>query len=742
MSTIKDVAKHAGVSVGTISNFMTGKHSVSPAMAKQIQASINELGYRPNSYAKNLRTNNNLEIGVILPNTYDQYYSYLLSGLERELKQSGYYVNLALSDDVPEEEINILNSFMRKDISGLIIVSCQSNYQYFEALQRTPVVFIDRKPDHPDVNFISFDTYETTDYLLSALKQMGYKTISLFAGPSNLSCEADCARAFQAFCSENDLPEMTNHIRHLRATKEEAFRVSMEYFSNHKPDAVISTSRSITNGLEQALSVLGTSTNSDIRVVSFGQENWSSSITSNGVMHTARPAHWLGKKAAQLLIDNIKSPLMFERQQILMHDKIVGKPLFQTESTFTAATSSTHPLKILLLDSPTADAIIRTQTDFSRKTGLSVEITRCEHATLLARLLEHNDSSDFDVVMYDNPWLDLLVRNKRLADITDLVQLETFSKNVFLPNLLENVGIVDGCCYGVPLLYGPQLLLYRKDLFDSPQLREQFEKKYRTRLRVPKTWFEFNVISSFFTRKFNPTSPVEYGTSIAAGNEAVLLPELMPRVWAYGGCIFDNNGYSAADSSAFEKGVSSFVETFSYANPTAHKYSVEQTVADFYNGNTAMLVGFASFIADVNNDYKSRIVGKIGYANIPGGVSVLGAWGLGVPPESNRLEDALSFIRWTSDPAMSNYFAVLDGQSPLQNVYINDELANHYPWLPIIYRSYEMNRQRKSVVRSDGSFKPITVAEHEIYLSIEDILQKRSSISDALKQLTTRIDLL
>jgi DNA-binding LacI/PurR family transcriptional regulator len=148
MSTIKDVAKHAGVSVGTVSNYMTGVRSVSPELARQIKAAIHELDYKPNSYAKNLRTSNNLEIGVILPNTYDQYYSFLLAGLERELKQSGYYVNLALSDDVPEEEIAILDGFMRKDICGLIVVSCQNNYKYFADSARTPTVSSTGNPVH------------------------------------------------------------------------------------------------------------------------------------------------------------------------------------------------------------------------------------------------------------------------------------------------------------------------------------------------------------------------------------------------------------------------------------------------------------------------------------------------------------------------------------------------------------------------------------------------------------------
>lgn len=740
MSTIKDVARQAGVSVGTVSNYMTGAKSVSAEMAKQIQAAIDELGYRPNSYAKNLRTNNNLEIGVILPNTYDQYYSFLLAGLEQELKHSGYYVNLALSDDVPEEEIAILDGFMRKDMCGLIVVSCQNNYQYFEGSKRTPTVFIDRKPGLSDVNLISFDAYETTRYLLSELHREGCETIALFAGPAYLSCEADSARAFRDFCAEHEMPDAEKYLRHLRSTKEEAFRTGVEYFSGSKPDAVIATSRNITNGLEQALSLLGISVNNDIRFVSFGQENWSRSVTSNGVLHTMRPAHWLGKKAARLLLDNIKSPLMFEKQQIVMHDKIVGKPLFRSEVFSPSMIDRTRPIKVLLLDSPNAHAILRTHSDFTRKTGLNVDITLNEHGSLLRRLMNKESVSEFDVVMYDNPWLDILVRGRRLADITAYTESPDFQQDVFLPHLLEKDGIVDERCYGVPFLFGPQLLLYRKDLFENQQLREQFEKKYRTRLRVPRTWFEFNIVSSFFTRKYNPTSPIQYGTAIAAGNEAILMPELMPRVWAYGGCVFDESGRAATHTSAFVKGVSSFIETFSYASPSTRNYTVEQTVADFYNGNIAMLVGFASFVADVNNDKKSKIVGKIGYSNIPGGVSVLGSWALGIPPESKRRDEAFSFIRWTCDPAMSNYFAVLDGQSPLENVYINDELANHYPWLPIIYRSYETNRQRKSYIGKNGVFVPITDVEHAIYKSIDDILQKNCSIDDSLKRLTHTIE--
>ena len=102
MSTIKDVAKNAGVSIGTVSNYINGTRKVSSDTAKKIETAINALNFKPNTFAKNLKTNYSKEIGVILPNIYDPYYSFLLAGIERELTQKSFYINLALSNDIPE----------------------------------------------------------------------------------------------------------------------------------------------------------------------------------------------------------------------------------------------------------------------------------------------------------------------------------------------------------------------------------------------------------------------------------------------------------------------------------------------------------------------------------------------------------------------------------------------------------------------------------------------------------------
>jgi multiple sugar transport system substrate-binding protein len=740
MSTIKDVAKLAGVSIGTVSNYLSGVKHVQPETAKKIKIAIHELDYKPNTYAKNLRTNTNWEIGVVLPNANEQYYTYILAGIEAELKKAGYYLNLAFSGDVPENEVSIIENYLKKNVCGLIVMSCLKDTEFYDRLTDTPLVFIDRKVTSRDANFVSFNQYDTMTYLLSQLSAHGCKKIALIAGPEHFSCEQEYALAYHDFMKASDLKTDQDLIRHINMTKEEAFRTGISFFQDISPDAVISTSRILTSGLEQAASLAGISLYDDIVMVSIGQETLSNFLKYNNIIVTMRPANFLGANAARLLLNNIDRPLMFEKQQIILNDKIIGKNLFEPAMTYASPSKAENKkLRLLLLDSPNAHGIIRTHAAFTRKTGIDVDITLCEHGALLSKLMDKDYLSNFDVCMYDNPWLDILVSENCFFNITDYIDSGAINTSVFLEGLLDKVGLVSGKYYGVPFLFGPQLLLYRRDLFENPKLCDLFEKKYREKLRVPRTWFEFNVISSFFTRSLNPNSPVEFGTSFSARNAAILLPELMPRVWAYGGSVFDGDSNPLVNSTTFKKGVNSLVEAFKYAPPQTLTYSVENTVEDFYLGKTAMLVSFASFIADVNNNAKSKITGKIGYANIPGNYSVLGSWGLAIPSDKTDPSAALEFIRWTCDPEMSSYFAILDGQSPLKNVYTNDELANHYPWLPLIYKTYSGNKQRKSIQKRDGSLVPITVIETLIYKHIINILHNNISVDDAMSDLNNEL---
>lgn len=739
MSTIKDVAAQAGVSVGTVSNYITGARFVHPETAKLIKRAIDALDYHPNPYAKNLRAKTNQEIAVILPNVYDQYYSFILAGIEKELRQYGFYLNIGLTDDVPETEMEILETLIKKCPRGLIVVSCLGDRTVYEKIASFPTVFIDRSVTVSEVNFITSNIEETLTFLLSQLYIKKTRDVALITGPDYLTNEKVSTKAYLDFFRQKNRKEDSLLLRHIKVTKEEAFRTGIELLTKNHPQAIICTSRTIANGIEQAAAITGLSLHKDITLISFGQENWNNNIAASGTINTMRPAHLIGKKAARLLISNINSPLVFEKQHIILKDKIIEKPLF-SETEKLKRRNRGHELKLLMLNSPNANTFIQTSADFFRKTGIKINVTVCEHSMLLDKLRDKKVLSEYDVIEYDNPWQEILADDDCLMDISKFVRSDDFNKSGFIDGLIEKAGMIDNRYYGIPLNFGPQLLLYRKDIFENQKLSTLFEQQFRAKFEIPKTWFEFNVISSFLTHAFNPSSPVQYGTSIAAGNEVVMIPELMPRIWAYGGSIFDSSGNVAVTSSGFIKGLTNFINTFRYADPQSINFGAEQTIEDFCSGKTGMLVSYTSFIGDVNNLSKSDVVGKFGFANIPGKLSILGCWCLGISKWCSQPKDAFEFLRWSCDKDMSTFFGILNGQSPLKDTYDNDELINHFPWLPLAYHSYPNNRQRKSLRKNDGTLIPITGVESIVYRCVTDILQQNSSIEDAVKRLKHDIE--
>ena len=617
MSTIKDVAALANVSIGTVSNYINGTHNVSPATAVKIEEAINALKFKPNSYARNLKLSECREIGIILPNTYDSYYSYILAGIERELKLANYNVNLLLSNDMPETELSILNKYIDKNICGLIIITCQpENESFFHKNffnYNIPVIFIDRALKTFETNLLSIDYYGTIQYLLSQLASNNYKNIGMVLGESIFTPEHECYRAYSDFYNRSGEAIDQDLICYTTGSKEDAFRTGISMLQK-KPSAVIASSESIAIGLEHAASLLGINLNSDLTLISLGQENWRGSKSQRGIITTKRPAHLLGKQAAQLLISNLQSPNFFEKQQIILNDKIIESKLFDAPDIRVNKNFEHDSINVLMFESPNLQAVKKMLFLFTDLTNIKVNLTISDQFSLLDKIIADSkrDTSEFDVYMYDIPWKQDLISANILHDISSLVNNAAFDKNAFIFDLLDRIGNVDGKYFGLPFLYGSQLLFYRKDLFEDTALQELFQKEYQSKLRPPKTWFEFNAVCRFFTKKYNPLSPVDYGTSIAGFKTESLLPEFLPRLWAYGGMIFDDKNNIVVNTTNFKKALTNFIENYEYSNPLSPNFIVDQTVEDFYLGKIAMLIGYSSLINDVNSHTKSKIIGKIG----------------------------------------------------------------------------------------------------------------------------------
>lgn len=744
MATLKDVAQEAGVSIATVSNYINRTKAVKESKAQIIQQAIDRLHYIPNFAARSLKTNINGEIGVILPSFNDSYYVQIFQGIERYFRQEGYFVNVAFSDEVPELERSIITNFLKKKISGIILLTCMpGDFPYFyESFKEsgTALVHLDRRIPGLDANFIAFDNRAAIRYATLRLIADGRRNIVLMIGDKAFSCEEECLRGYLQACDEAEIPQEGRTVCRTALNKESAFRAVTRLFGEVRADAFITSAAPCALGICESLSMLGIRVPGDVAVLSLGEDNWNRSFAGDGIRRSRRPAIIMGRKAAQLLHKQISAPATFESASLILQDRVLGAEPESSAPVLRPGLSRPEErrIRVTMLKTPQVDAFVTMLPHFERTTGIRVELNILEHRRLLGAIEgEHAwgyDGPLSDVYMVDIPWLYSLVENGILSDITAYIDTPEFDPGIFLPGSLKYFSEVGGRYYGLPFMFAPQILFYRKDLFENRALQDAYKKQFGIALRPPKTWAEFNTAASFFTRAENPHSPTAYGTAVAAAYDECLMPELYMRLRAYGSQIYNEHFEVVFDSPQTLKAYICFLKTIGNVPPNFQQATDVSVVSDFIGGDCAMLITYPSFLSNVIDLQKSAIAGKIGYDHIPGKSPILGGWSLCVSSKSSQKEQAFSFLNWACGAKIANYFSILVGQSVISDIFENDELQSVYPWLPLFHEVYGETRPVLPPIRKGKPIIPLPEIEHIICEGVYEIMNQGIPIVDAIQQ--------
>src|SRR6266853_473501 len=109
MSTIKEVADLAGVSIGTVSHVLTGSIPVSHRLRSKVEAAIRELDYHPNHVARSLKTSKTRTLGIIVPDMTIPYFPKVIRGAESAAAERGYTLIAVNSDDNEARQKELLS---------------------------------------------------------------------------------------------------------------------------------------------------------------------------------------------------------------------------------------------------------------------------------------------------------------------------------------------------------------------------------------------------------------------------------------------------------------------------------------------------------------------------------------------------------------------------------------------------------------------------------------------------------
>jgi multiple sugar transport system substrate-binding protein len=307
---------------------------------------------------------------------------------------------------------------------------------------------------------------------------------------------------------------------------------------------------------------------------------------------------------------------------------------------------------------------------FNELTGSEVEVQSFPDQLFEKVQLALNSGGQFDVIVVPIAFIHSFAYSGLVSDVTemlDTVASPSYEPEDFLEGLYNTYAKYDGKTVAFPFKPDSQIFFYRKDLFEDETIKASFKDKFNRELTVPETPEEMLEVAEFFTKSYNPDSPVEYGfcTMLSKSNSRF---SWFNRLGYYGGKEVGDNFEPGFINGSGVKALQFMMDLIKFAPSDILTFDWDTSNTFFAQGNAAMMEQWPGLYLTCNQD-SSPTKGKIGYAVCPGGSPTLGGWAMAITADSPEQELAFKFcemvtskdgeyikIPYTMDPCRrSNY---------------------------------------------------------------------------------------
>ena len=185
MATIKDVAKAAGVGVGTASRALSGNSSVSLATKKKVEETAKSLGFVPNQLARNFKKQSTGCVAIIVPTVFHPFFAKMVLYCESELYKVGYRLIVVSSQDDKNKEARMLEMIRQQRVDGIIFIT---HYDHGNIDPDLPIVSVDR---HVGAGFpyVTSDNYAMSRRAVELLREKGARNIGCVCGATVVESE-------------------------------------------------------------------------------------------------------------------------------------------------------------------------------------------------------------------------------------------------------------------------------------------------------------------------------------------------------------------------------------------------------------------------------------------------------------------------------------------------------------------------------------------------------------------------
>ncbi|MCL4875786.1 MAG: sugar ABC transporter substrate-binding protein [Anaerolineae bacterium] len=297
-------------------------------------------------------------------------------------------------------------------------------------------------------------------------------------------------------------------------------------------------------------------------------------------------------------------------------------------------------------------------------------------------------TSDYDVFLILTDWLPELMK------MGGLTRLNTFLEQNPPPDWPEGWsesmrGLQrdsQGGIYAMAYHDGPEMFMYRADLFEDPKEQAAFYDRYGYPLRVPETWVQFRDIAKFFTR---PDQGL-YGTMIAGLNDGHNnVYDFFIHLWSRGGRLFDDQWNPIFNDEIGQEALQFYADLIledKVCPPKTLEYDSVASGVAYSQGEAAMMWNWCGFSA-VAELPPSRIIGKNRVGLVPRGekhISLNIYWVLGIPQGSQQKELAWAFVRHCCTPEMDKITSLSGGTGTRLSTWRDPEIQKKFNYYTAI----------------------------------------------------------
>ncbi|MBK8780982.1 MAG: LacI family DNA-binding transcriptional regulator [Anaerolineales bacterium] len=315
MTSIKDVAKAAGVSTATVSRVLANNAPIKAETRKRVLEAVAKLNYRPNLIARSLRAQKSTKIGLVVSDIRNPFFTAIGRAVEDAAYEQGYSVLMCNTDENPEKEELYLNLLYDENVAGVIFSPTQQFSASFNSYDtRMPFVIIDRALESKGTDMVLLDNVSAAYELTKHLLDNGYRKLAgLFGDVSTTGQERSLG--FQKALEDFQLKPVAAHFIPPRIQQGYDATIAL-LDSTNRPDAILTSNSLLMAGALQALRDKKISVPNEMGLVGFDETTWGE-LVDPPITVMAQPTEEIGRTATELLFQRIQEPSRSPKTVIL-----------------------------------------------------------------------------------------------------------------------------------------------------------------------------------------------------------------------------------------------------------------------------------------------------------------------------------------------------------------------------------------------------------------------------------------